>query len=97
MKFRRDDFIPDGGTLTIRYLPVGEPSEREIEIRAHAEGVELYLECNLNYDEMQDLATVLNRTSSHHQFLKRFGEPTWGDEPSCVVEYEDRTKKESEG
>jgi hypothetical protein len=95
MQFRRDDFVPENGTLTVRYMVVGLGSEHEFEVRADANNVEVNISCSLSYEDMEGLVDVLVQARRHHARLKHYGEPMPGGEPRCVVEYEKHDQEQS--
>ena len=96
MRIARHDFVPEGGTLTVRYLAVNFGAENELEIRADAHGVDVNIQCVLSYEDARSLIDLLTNASRHHARLKNYGEPMFGGEIPCVVEYEDRTKQANE-
>lgn len=96
MNILRQDIIPVGGTLTVRYMAIGMGAEHTLEIRADREGVEIDVQCTLSYEDTRALIDLLTSANHHHARLKNYGEVMPGVEVPCVVEYEDRTKMERE-
>lgn len=87
MKFQRDDFIPEGGTLTVRYLAIDLGCENSYEIRIDAQGVEFFFDGTMaRQEDIFHLSDIIQRAAIHHEFLKRDYElMSADDEPACVV------------
>ena len=86
MKFRRDVYTPEGGTLTVRYMPAETTCDRTIEVTADKDGVCVTIDMLMAnpHQVIYDLYALLTRASAHQYWLSKKGHLARGNEPANI-------------
>lgn len=82
MKFRRDVYTPEGGTLTVRYMPAETTCDRTIEVIVDKDGVYVNVDMLMAnpHQVIYDLYGLLARASAHQYWLNKKGRLAHGNE-----------------